>query len=202
MKSIDVAIGIVFRSGRILICQRRADGPLAGYWEFPGGKQEPGEAISQTLIRELREELGIEVGALEALAEIEFQYTGTGVRLHPFICKHVAGEAMTLASEQLQWVLPRELRDFRFPPANDVHGLDVVAQNDDVRHADHGKADPTLACSRVEWRFCLQLSHRLQVDFWSAGHEPAPSKTGTGAEHEILSRLHNAELRGEAHTAQ
>jgi len=120
MKRFEVAIGIVVREGKILICQRPAEGPLAGYWEFPGGKKEESETLEQTLVRELREELAIEVGGLEPLAEIEFEYPGARVRLHPFLCRHVSGEAVPLASQQLRWVRARELREYRFPPANDA----------------------------------------------------------------------------------
>src|SRR5579859_3152517 len=108
MKRIDVAIGIVVKEGKILICQRPADGPLAGYWEFPGGKNEEPETLEQTLIREMREELAIEVDGLEALAEIEFEYPSSLVLLHPFLCRHISGEAVPLASQQLRWVCPRE----------------------------------------------------------------------------------------------
>ena len=120
MKRVDVAIGVVVRDGKILICQRPAEGPLAGYWEFPGGKKEQTETLEQTLVRELREELTIEVDDLKALAEIEFEYPATRVRLHPFLCRHRSGAAVPLASQQLRWVRPRELREYRFPPANDA----------------------------------------------------------------------------------
>jgi mutator protein MutT len=120
MKHVDVAIGIVLRAGRILICQRRSDGPLPGFWEFPGGKVEPSETAEQALLRELREELAIDVRNLEALTPIEFAYAEAHVRLHPFICQHEAGEARPLASRLLRWVEPNDLRNFSFPPANDA----------------------------------------------------------------------------------
>jgi 8-oxo-dGTP diphosphatase len=84
MKHVDVAIGIIVRSGKFLICQRRAEGALAGFWEFPGGKQEPAEAIEQALARELKEELGIEVRTIEAMPPIEFDYSSMLIRLHSF----------------------------------------------------------------------------------------------------------------------
>jgi len=120
MKRVDVAIGIVVRDDKILICQRPSDGPLAGYWEFPGGKKETTETLEQTLVRELREELDIEVTDLDALAEIEFEYPSSRIRLHPFLCRHKSGEAVPLASQQLRWVKARDLREYRFPPANDA----------------------------------------------------------------------------------
>src|SRR6266481_9062577 len=104
MNHVNVAIGIVLRSGNVLICQRRPDAPLGGYWEFPGGKHEPPESLEQTLVRELREELAIEVRVLEALDPIEFEYPGARVRLHPYLCKHVSGEAQPLACQALSWI--------------------------------------------------------------------------------------------------
>src|SRR6185437_12929337 len=125
-KQIDVAIGIVVRAGKILICQRRADGPLAGYWEFPGGKHEPGETFEQTLQRELTEELAIKVHILERLPKIEFDYGETQVRVHPYLCDHVDGEAQPLASQALAWVAPPDLHSYRFPPANTGLIADLV----------------------------------------------------------------------------
>jgi len=119
MKRIDVVIGIVIRSGRVLICQRRADDPvLGGYWEFPGGKLEAQESREQGLIRELAEELAIRVRPTEALPVIEHDYPTVHVRLHPYLCEHMDGEAQPLACEQVIWILPGDLARYRFPPAN------------------------------------------------------------------------------------
>ena len=126
MKYVDVAIGIVLRYGKVLICQRRAQGTLAGLWEFPGGKQGRAEKIEQTLARELREELAIEVRMIEALPPIEFDYSSALVRLHPFLCEHVAGEPQPLASQSVQWVLPSDLPTYHFPPANDPLIKDLI----------------------------------------------------------------------------
>src|SRR6185312_6787763 len=81
MKRVDVVIGIVVRDGTILICQRQRSDALAGYWEFPGGKLEPGETIEQCLARELREELAIIARPIEPLAVIEHDYPHVQVRL-------------------------------------------------------------------------------------------------------------------------
>jgi mutator protein MutT len=119
IKRADVAIGIIIRDGLILICQRRAQDPLGGYWEFPGGKQEPGESPDQCLVRELAEELGIEVRLIDALPIIEWDYPAVHVRLHPLVCELTVGEPKPHASEQLRWVKPADLAQYRFPPAND-----------------------------------------------------------------------------------
>ena len=119
MKRIDVVIGIVVRDGKVLICQRPEQGLLGGYWEFPGGKQEPGESQHQCLARELAEELQIEVRPVEPLECIEFDYSHAHVRIHPYLCEHVGGEPTPLASQQAIWVGASELAAYRFPPAND-----------------------------------------------------------------------------------
>jgi mutator protein MutT len=119
MKLIDVVIGMVLREGRFLICQRREDAALGGYWEFPGGKREPGESAEQCLVRELDEELSIQIRPIEAFAPIEFDYALGSIRLHPYLCEHLSGQAQPLAAQQIKWVLPMELSNYRFPPAND-----------------------------------------------------------------------------------
>src|SRR6476469_3906122 len=93
----DVAIGIVTRAGKVLICQRPDGKSFAGYWEFPGGKREPGETIDQCLRRELREELAIEVTPTHALSPVDHDYPAGSIRLHPWVCTHDAGEPQPLA---------------------------------------------------------------------------------------------------------
>jgi A/G-specific adenine glycosylase len=101
-----------------LVCRRQAQTSFAGRWEFPGGKQEPGETIEQCLIREVREELGIDVRVVVALPSIRHDYEGFGVRLHPFVCTIVAGRPRALAAAEMRWVGPQVLRDMEFPAAN------------------------------------------------------------------------------------
>jgi A/G-specific adenine glycosylase len=119
MKTLDVGLGIVVRDGKVLICQRRSDTPLGGYWEFPGGKVEPGESPSQCTRRELTEEVAVAVDSMMPLEPLEHVYGATTVRLHPFICTWQSGEARPLASQQIAWVTAEELTTYRFPPAND-----------------------------------------------------------------------------------
>jgi len=118
MKRIDVAIAVVVRAGRILICQRKPSDTFGGFWEFPGGKCEGGESPEACLVRELREELDITPGATEKLAPISHDYPHVCLTLHPFLCTDFAGEPKLIECQRLQWVEPAKLRDFRFPPAN------------------------------------------------------------------------------------
>ncbi len=126
MKVIDAAIAIVTRRGKVLICQRKDDDTFGGYWEFPGGKQECGETLHECLARELREELAIEAKPVRNLPPIEHHYPQTHVRLHPFVCDHHAGEPQLIECQKAIWIEPIQLRDYRFPPANDQLIEDII----------------------------------------------------------------------------
>ncbi len=115
---IDVAIGIVVRDGNILIARRPDDGPLAGYWEFPGGKCQPGESPNDCLLREMREETSLTVEIITPMLPLEYAYVYGQVRLHPFLCQIVAGQAKALAAAEIRWVALAELTEYRMPPAN------------------------------------------------------------------------------------
>ena len=121
---VNVAIGIVLHDGHILICQRRQGDHLAGFWEFPGGKQEPNETPAACVLRELKEELGIDVHPIESFAPIDWEYPTVHVRLHPYLCELIAGEPVPLACQRLAWVKPTALVEYRFPPANE----DLIAR--------------------------------------------------------------------------
>ena len=119
MNRIDAAIAIVFRGSKVLVCQRKAENHVGGYWEFPGGKCEAGETLHQCLERELREEIGIAARPVARLTPIEHDYPHVQVRLHPFICAHESGEVQHLECQASRWIDPGLLRDYRFPPANE-----------------------------------------------------------------------------------
>ena len=121
MQEISVALGIVLREGTVLLCQRRHDNPvLPGVWEFPGGKAELGESMQDCLHRELLEEVNIHVEVVGRLPLVEHVYPTRRVQLHPFVCIHRRGEPESLQSEQCRWVHPEALKDYDFPPANEV----------------------------------------------------------------------------------
>lgn len=123
----DVVIGIVTRARKVLICQRPSGKSFAGFWEFPGGKREPGETLEQCLRRELREELAIEVAPLHALATVDHDYPRGPIRLHPWVCAHEAGEPQLLAVQRVLWIEPRDLTRYQFPPANDALIAEAIA---------------------------------------------------------------------------
>lgn len=116
--SIDVAAGLIFRAGKLLITQRHADAHLGGLWEFPGGKREPGESFEGCLTRELREELGIEVQVLELVESIPHAYPEKTVYLRFHRCRWLAKEPQPLGCQDLRWVSREELAQFTFPAAD------------------------------------------------------------------------------------
>lgn len=117
-KIIEVSAGLVFRSGRLLITQRHAGAHLGGLWEFPGGKREAGETFEQCLIRELREELGVEV-VVEALFEsVTHAYPERTVLLKFFVCQLPEGEPQAIDCAAVKWVGRNELSAHDFPAAD------------------------------------------------------------------------------------
>jgi 8-oxo-dGTP diphosphatase len=117
-KSIEVSAALIFHSGRLLITQRHARSHLGGLWEFPGGKREAGETFEQCLVREIREELGVEISVGELFEEIAHAYPEKSVRLKFFICKLLSGEPQPLDCAALKWVAKTELAAFEFPAAD------------------------------------------------------------------------------------
>ena len=117
-KQIEVSAALIFHRGQLLIAQRRAGAHLGGLWEFPGGKREPDETFEECLVRELREELGIEVEAGGLFDEISHAYPEKTVSLKFFACKLVSGEPRPLGCAAFKWIAKAELDKFEFPAAD------------------------------------------------------------------------------------
>jgi 8-oxo-dGTP diphosphatase len=115
---IEVSAGLIFRNGKLLITQRHAGAHLGGLWEFPGGKREPDETLEQCLVRELIEELGVEVSVGELVEEIAHDYAEKSVRLKFFVCRLVRGEPQPLDCAAVKWVTRDELAAHEFPAAD------------------------------------------------------------------------------------
>ena len=115
---IEVAAGLVFRAGKLLITQRPAASHLGGLWEFPGGKREATESLEDCLHRELREELGIEVEVKELVETITHDYGEKSVTLNFYRCTWKANEPQTLGCPDFRWVAPDELSRYEFPDAD------------------------------------------------------------------------------------
>ena len=114
------ACALVDADGRVLLAQRPAGKPMAGLWEFPGGKIETGERPEQTLIRELKEELGIVVRE-DCLAPLTFAshaYPDFHLLMPLYVCRRWEGTVTATEGQQLAWVKPNRLRDYEMPPAD------------------------------------------------------------------------------------
>ena len=116
-----VACALVDADKRVLIAQRPEGKALAGLWEFPGGKVEPGERPEQTLIRELKEELGIVVNeaCLAPLTFASHGYPDFHLLMPLYVCRRWEGTALPLEGQQLAWVRVNRLRDYPMPPADE-----------------------------------------------------------------------------------
>ncbi len=116
---VDVAAGLVFRNGRLLITQRPPGSHLAGLWEFPGGKLQQGESWEAALTRELQEELGFVASVGSLYQEITHAYPEKTVRLRFHLCQVRSGEPTPIECSDLAWVDRAQLGDFPFPPADE-----------------------------------------------------------------------------------
>jgi 8-oxo-dGTP diphosphatase len=115
-----VAVALVDADGRVLIAQRPEGKQLAGLWEFPGGKLEPGERPEEALIRELHEELGITVKApcLAPLTFASHAYDDFHLLMPLYVCRKWEGFVQSREGQALKWVKPGALRDYPMPPAD------------------------------------------------------------------------------------
>src|SRR5262245_27715072 len=116
--SIEVAAGLIFRDGKLLISQRPHDSHLGGLWEFPGGKREATETFQQCLRRELKEELGIEVEVGELFDQITHTYPERTVHLKFYCCRWIACEPQAIACAAVAWAAFDELAQYVFPAAD------------------------------------------------------------------------------------
>jgi 8-oxo-dGTP diphosphatase len=115
---IEVAAGLVFRAGKLLLTQRPFGSHLGGLWEFPGGKREAGETFEECLHRELKEELGIAVEVCELIESLTHEYPGRAVHLRFFHCRWLRYEPQPLGCPAFVWIHREELTRYDFPPAD------------------------------------------------------------------------------------
>jgi 8-oxo-dGTP diphosphatase len=114
------ACALIVADGRVLIAQRPPGKPMAGLWEFPGGKVDPGERPEDALIRELEEELGIVVNeaCLAPLTFASHSYEGFHLLMPLYVCRRWQGTVTAREGQTLSWVRPNRLRDYPMPPAD------------------------------------------------------------------------------------
>ena len=115
---VKVAAGVIERDGQVLVTQRAAKAHQGGLWEFPGGKLESGESAEQALIRELAEELNIQVTQQAPLIEISHDYGDKQVRLFVSVVRAFEGEPQGMEGQPMQWIAAADLNRLSFPAAN------------------------------------------------------------------------------------
>jgi 8-oxo-dGTP diphosphatase len=116
-----VACALIDADGRVLLARRPEGKPMAGLWEFPGGKVEAGERPEDTLIRELEEELGIIVkeACLAPLTFASHAYADFHLLMPLYVCRRWEGTVRAKEGQELVWVRPNRLRDYPMPPADE-----------------------------------------------------------------------------------
>jgi 8-oxo-dGTP diphosphatase len=114
------AVALIDADGRVLLAERPAGKSMAGLWEFPGGKVEPGETPEAALIRELHEELGIETwdSCLAPLTFASHSYDDFHLLMPLFACRKWQGIVTAREGQRLIWVRPNQMRDYPMPPAD------------------------------------------------------------------------------------
>ncbi|WP_018631486.1 8-oxo-dGTP diphosphatase MutT [Neomegalonema perideroedes] len=115
-----VACALVDADGRVLLARRPEGKALAGLWEFPGGKLEPGERPEEALIRELAEELGIDVksACLAPLTFASHAYEDKHLLMPLYVCRRWSGQVQSKEGQALAWVKPNKMREYPMPPAD------------------------------------------------------------------------------------
>ena len=112
-----VTAAVIERDGRVLVTRRQRGVHLEGYWEFPGGKCDPGEPLEVCLARELREELDVDATIGTELFTTDHVYDDRRVQLHFFACE-LRGEPRPLLGQEMRWVPRAALASLQFPPAD------------------------------------------------------------------------------------
>ena len=124
MKSIEVVAAVIERDGKIFATQR-GYGEYKDWWEFPGGKIEPGETLCDALKREIMEELNTEINIDKFLLTINYDYPNFHLTMHCFLCSVISGNLELLEHENARWLSPSELKSVEWLPA-DIEVLDFI----------------------------------------------------------------------------
>jgi A/G-specific adenine glycosylase len=114
----DIAVGIIRDGNKILIGKRKQDQMLGGLWEFPGGKQKESESLEETVMREIKEETGLQVKLNHKITQIKHAYTHFKITLHAYDCTYISGKALPHTTDEIRWVSLSELKTYPFPKAN------------------------------------------------------------------------------------
>ncbi len=128
-----IGVGIIEREdGKLLIALRPEDAMLGGLWEFPGGKQEKGETIQQTVERELQEELEVDVHAYKEFITLKHTYSHFSITMHAWFCTLISGTPKPKSSQEIRWVKRSELEEYPFPKANKVLTEKLISERSEA----------------------------------------------------------------------
>jgi 8-oxo-dGTP diphosphatase len=119
MEQIQIVVGVLKKNHEVLISLRQKHQTYAGCWEFPGGRVEVGENLTEALVREFKEEVGVTTTNWQALIQIPWFYRHARVLLHVFVSRDFNGEAIGKEGQKIKWVAKEQLCDYKFPEAND-----------------------------------------------------------------------------------
>lgn len=126
---IDVVAAVIQNEeGKILIAQRNLKKSQGGLWEFPGGKIEPNETKEEAIIREIKEEMDIDIEAKKFIGQKVFNYPDKEINLIAIECKQIKGDIKSNEHEDIKWVNKNELRNFNFAPA-DKFIINAILEN-------------------------------------------------------------------------
>ena len=114
----EVSAAIIIRDQKVLMARRAAGESLAGFWEFPGGKREADETISDCLIREIREELALNIEVLGEFGVSDYQYPGGEIRLIGLLAEIKNGEISMTVHDAVEWIELRKVLDYKLAPAD------------------------------------------------------------------------------------
>ena len=134
MKTIEVVAAIIKKQDKIFIT-RRSYGEFADMWEFPGGKIELGESREEALIREVKEELELDINNLEYLTTVDYDYPNFHLTMHCFICEICGGELVLNAHNDAKWVSLEELSTHKWVPA-DVEVVEKILNDFKINKID------------------------------------------------------------------
>lgn len=115
---LEVGAALIYENGLYLITQRKPEDSFGGYWELPGGKKEPNETLEQCVMREMTEELGIEVTIRKFYKIVNYHYPNRYVRLNIFLCGLKSGVPQLIEVADFAWVKPQDLPKYNFPEAD------------------------------------------------------------------------------------
>ena len=119
MKRIEVVAAVISRDGKYFATQR-GYGEFKDYWEFPGGKMEPGESREQALRREIMEELDTEIRVEDFLMTVDYDYPAFHLTMHCFLCTVVSGRLELKEHESAMWLVPQDLRTVNWLPSDEA----------------------------------------------------------------------------------